>query len=354
MGTELLGYLNNADNTTTAYCAEHPEENITFNDVNRSDTLHTVAKWWIDHTIEAHYDIAGSGDQLVGNSLIAGETVTAGPFGRNLFVKPTGSDSADGLSVANAKLTVQAAVTASASFDTVYIAPGEYAESVTIGRSVNNLTLIGMGGRGSVFIAPTTSNATAMTIHADDVTIDNVGMDGDGTGHGCVNTGRRTRIKNSKIEGGTNGLRLTMGTVAQIAANTHGKGDDLWFTDCEFAYNTTGVMLVCTDRGAITQARFRTCTFHDNTKDFDETVGSGGSADIMFRDLDVRDCTFLRLEDGTEPTAYIDLNGNNGNKGTVANSSFPTAINGGKNTVSTGLIWVSNMHTGGISTGQPS
>lgn len=253
--------------------------------------------------------------------------------------------------VANAE-SITAVLALCVAGDTVLLEPGEYDEAVTIARSLSNLTLIGMGGRGAVFIAPSTANATAMTILADDVTIVNVGMDGDGTGSGCVNYGRRTRLVGCKIEGGTIGLKMTLGTVAQIGADSHGKGDDCWIIDCEIAWNTKGVEIVATDYGAVTQARFRGCTFHDNSAaDMEE---SGGSADIRYRDLDIDDCKFRRQEDGTEPTAYILLNDNNGNKGVVSNCSFPTAINGGKNLVSTGLIWVSNRHTGGISTGQPS
>lgn len=251
--------------------------------------------------------------------------------------------------------TVQAAVTASAAGDTIFIAPGEYVEAVTIAKAKSNLRLIGVGGRGAVYIAPTTSNATALTIEADDVTVINVGCDGDGTGDGVLNRGARTRMYGCKIEGGTNGLQMTLGTAAQVAAGTHGKGADTWFVDCEFAWNTNGVKLVCTDYGAVTQARFVECTFHDNTAaDFEEANGSGGSAAVRFRDLDIRRCTFLRQEDGTEPTAYVLLNDDNGNKGVVSGCTFPTALNGGKNLVSTGLIWTGNFHTGGISTGQPS
>ena len=70
--------------------------------------------------------------------------------------------------------------------------------------------------------------------------------------------------------------------------------------------------------------------------------------------LDIGQCVFLRQEDGTEPTAYILLNDDNGNKGVVWGCTFPSALAGGKNLVSTGLIWTGNLHTGGHSTTQPS
>lgn len=251
--------------------------------------------------------------------------------------------------------TIQAAVDQAQAGDTIYVEPGEYDEAVTIPRALSNLTLVGVGGRGAVMVAPSATNATALTIEADDVTVRNIGCDGDGTGSGLVNRGRRTRVEESKIEGGAVGLKLTLGTAAQIAAGTHGKGDDVWIVDCEICWNTKGVELVCTDYGAVTQVRFRGCTFHDNTAaDFEESNGSGGSTSVRYRDLDIGDCVFLRQEDGTEPTAYILLNDDNGNKGVVHGCVFPSALAGGKNLVSTGLIWAGNFHTGGISTGQPS
>lgn len=273
--------------------------------------------------------------------------------GSGFYVGPSGSDANTGRSSGDSFLTIAEAVSNASAGDTIWVAPGEYDEAVTV--DVDQLTLVGYGGRGSSFIAPSTTNATAVTITSDDVTLINIGCDGDGTGFGLLNYGRRTRAEKCKIEGGTDGLRLTLGTVAQIAAGTHGKGDDCWFIDCEFAWNTNGVKFLCTDYGAVTETHFRDCTFHDNTAaDFEEGVGSGGSAAVGWMGLDIGGCHFLRQQDGTEPTKYLSLNDDNGNKGVVHGCTFPTALNGGRNLVSTGLIWSGNFHTGGISTGQPS
>lgn len=247
---------------------------------------------------------------------------------------------------------LQAAIDAAAAGDTILMAPGAYDEAVTIARAKSNLTIVGVGGRGACYIEPSAVNATGLTVEADDCTFENVGMAGDGTGSGCVNRGARTRWERCKIEGGAVGLKLTLGTAAQIAALTHGKGADVRLDDCEICWNTKGVELVASDYGAVTQPRFFDCYYHDNTAaDFEE---SGGSVDIRYRDLEIGRCHFLRQEDGTEPTKYISLNDDNGNKGVVHGCSFPTALAGGKNLVSTGLIWVGNFHTGGLSTGQPS
>lgn len=296
--------------------------------------------------------VGGDGIVYADNIIVGGSSLPV-KSGTSYFVDgENGSNNNDGTSWSVAKATITAAITAASAGDTIYIAPGEYDEQVSIARAKSNLTLIGAGNRGSVYIAPTASNPTALTNAADDVTIVNVGCEGDGTGGGLVNTGARLRAYGCKIEGGTNALKTTLGTVAQINADTHGDGADCLFVDCELCWSTNGVQIAATDYGAVTQLRFRKCTFHDNTAaDFEE---SGGSASIRYRDLDIGNCTFLRQEDGTEPTAYILLNDDNGNKGVVWGCHFPSAINGGKNLVSTGLIWTGNLHTGGISTGQPS
>jgi hypothetical protein len=107
------------------------------------------------------------------------------------------SDGNSGTSLTSPLLTVQRAVNLASPGDVILIAPGAYDESVTIARTggitgtLNNLVLYGYGGRGAAFIAPTTTNAVAVTNHADDVTIINVGLDGDGTGAGLHARRRR-------------------------------------------------------------------------------------------------------------------------------------------------------------------
>ena len=158
-----------------------------------------------------------------------------------------------------------------------------------------------------------------------------------------------------KIEGGTWPLILRLGTVAQIAALTHGKGADVLMDDCEFCWAANCVRLMNSDYGALTQARFLDCKFHNFTASaFEEADGSGGSAAVRFRNLEIGRCTFDDNEGGAAPTKYLSLDDDNGNDGIVHDCSFPTAINSGLNLVSTALHWVSNRHTGGISTGVPS
>jgi hypothetical protein len=272
------------------------------------------------------------------------------------------SDGNSGRSLSSPLLTVQRAVNLSSPGDVIMIAPGEYDEAVTIARTggitgtLNNLTFYGYGNRGAAYIAPSTTNAVAVTNHADDVTFVNVGLDGDGTGAGLINTGSRLRVYGCKLEGDDIACQMTLGTVAQEAAGTRGVGADCLFDqNCEFAWASQGLLITCTDYGAVTELQITNSNFHDNSAAaIDESVGSGGSAAVLFQGLRINNCIFNDAQDGTAPTAFILLNDNNANAGIVTQCAFPSAINSGKNLVSTALHWVSNFHTGGVSTGQPS
>lgn len=267
-----------------------------------------------------------------------------------------GADGNSGKSLQQAFETIDRALDFIQPNDCVLIAPGEYDEAITLARSLGaNFTFMGLGGRGAVYIAPSTTNAVAVTNHCDDVTFINVGLDGDGTGAGLINTGSRLRLYGCKIEGDDVGAQLTLGTVATEAAGTAGVGADVLVSDCEFAWTAQGLLLTCTDYGAVTQVFVDRCRFHNHSAAaIDESVGSGGSAAILFQNLEISNCVFDDLDDGTAPTAFILLNDDNANNGIVTQCAFPSAINSGKNLVSTALHWVCNYHTGGVSTGQPS
>jgi hypothetical protein len=253
--------------------------------------------------------------------------------------------------VANSE-TLQSAIDRAVAGDTIFIEPGTYAEAITVIRAQSNLTLIGLGLRGSVIIQPAASNAVALTNEADGLQLVNINAVGNGTGSALINRGKRLRAVGCKFEGGGSVVKMTAGTDAQITALTHGDGSDCQIRDSEIGNGTKGIEIIATDHGAISFLRVIGCRFHDNTAaDFEE---SGGTITTRFRGLEITECSFNRQSDGTEPTAYIILNDDNGNKGVVSRNSFPTALNGGKNLVSTGLIWTGNFHTAGLSNAQPS
>jgi pectin methylesterase-like acyl-CoA thioesterase len=70
--------------------------------------------------------------------------------------------------------TIQAAVNAAASGDTISIANGTYNEQVTVASTKTHLTLIGASQTGVILQAGT--NATALTIHGTDITVEYMTM----------------------------------------------------------------------------------------------------------------------------------------------------------------------------------
>ena len=258
--------------------------------------------------------------------------------------------------------TISNAVSACPDGGTIYVFPKYdgtgYAETVTIARGKDNITIIGVGARGSVFIDPTTEDAGGMVVNGNDCTIVNIGIAAEDDTSGNISllvTGARFRAYGCKIEGGDEQVRIGPITVALGAGSGIETGADFLFEDCEICWGATGIVLNCTDYGAVTQGFIQRCRFHNLTsKHITERTGTGGSAAVGFRNIEISDCVFDDAEGGTAPTNYIDLNADNGNDGIVTRNSFPTAINSGLNLVSTALHWVCNYHTGGVSTGQPS
>jgi len=238
--------------------------------------------------------------------------------------------------------------------DTIVMMAGAYSEvALTIARAQSRLTILGFGAPGTVIITTSTTNGTALTNLANDVQILNVKLVGNGTGGGLTNYGQRFYGSDCRFDLGADGLIMTRGTVAQVAALTHGTGTDGLLEDCEFALSTaTGIKLVASDDGAIVNLKVRRGRFHNlAAAAFEE---SGGVISARFRNLEISDCVFDDMSGGAPPTKYISLNDDNGNDGIVTRCSFPTALAGGLNLVSTALTWVANYHPAGLSTTQPS
>jgi len=263
----------------------------------------------------------------------------------------TGSDAKNGRSYIHPMKTITGALARMVDGDILFIAPGTYAEAVTVPVTLDGCKFIGLPG-AKVNVQPSATNADALTVIGNDHTFENMVFTGKGTGSAVVNYGNDVTFRKCEITGGTIGLKAFMATSAQDTAGTHNLGRDLRVLDCEIGGNTTGVTLNATDYGALDRPHFIGCWFHDNTAaDFEE---AGGTASDRWDGLYIHQCRFSRVLAGTEPTAYLALNDDNGNSGIVSQCVFPTALAGGKNLVSTLCLWVSNYHTGGISNAQPS
>lgn len=227
----------------------------------------------------------------------------------------------------------------------IYMAPGRYDESVTIARAKSNITLIGTGGRGSVYIDPSTEDATGLDVRADDVTLINVGVAGEDEDAAFALRvyGARFRAYSSKFEGAAFQIVAGPGTVAQTDADTHGNGADALFVDCEICWGDRGVDLVSSDYGAVTQFRMRDCHFHNLTTCHVRSNDVAAS-NICLRNVWLDDCIFDNAEDGTEPTDYLLLNTTN-DTGRIVRPIFATSVlASAKITLATGVL-IFDWHT---------
>lgn len=282
--------------------------------------------------------------------------------GNYWFVDGAAAGNGQGKSLSQAFTTIGRAISAFQPGDAIYVAPGTYNETVAIPRTaatqskLGGLLIYGLGARGSVLIQPSATNANALTNDLDDVALFNLRCNANGSGIGIKNTGGRFQTYACKAEntGGTGtAMQLTLDSAGGSA--TQGGGADCQLVDTEFCWAAAGLLLSGNNGLAVTQIKVSGCRFHNlGTTHISESTLNAGPAADAYRNLEVSDCLFDRNEDGTEPTHYLLLNASNSNTGIVTRSSFPTALAGGKNLVSTALLWTSNYHTGGVSTGQPS
>lgn len=243
-------------------------------------------------------------------------------------------------------LTITQALALAAAGDVVYVAPGTYAESFTISQS--HLTIVGMGSLGSVIIQPVATTAVAVTVTGQRVTLVNLDVSAAETTAliGVLVNGDGFVARQCKFETYDNA-----GTALKFLPSAVSGGTASLFKviDCEFAWCATGINFFQAT-STCTQGRVTRCWFHNCSA----AAIAENSANAV-RNLVVEDCTFDDMEDGSAPTKYIQLPGSSDlGTGIVTRCSFPTAINGGLNLVSTGIHWVCNYHTGGVSTAQPS
>lgn len=257
---------------------------------------------------------------------------------RRLYVDAThGQSQAQGRGWEQAFSTVGAAIAAADPWDRILIAPGEYDEAVVVPEEApHNLVLMGMGGRGSVFLAPSAANAVALTVsRADDIMLLNVGCEGNGTGGGLhVQGTRRFRAIGCKLEGGAFASKLESLAARSLA--------DTRLEDCELAWTATALHLIVTGGGdPVTQTYLRRCLLHNYTS-------RGVHVDtVQAADLWLDGNTFGRQEDGSEPTNEYVL-AVAGTTGFLSRNAFPAAIATAKISVATGVIRSGNVYTDGI------
>ena len=154
-----------------------------------------------------------------------------------MYVGKWGNDSADGLTLQSAKLTISAAITAitDAAVDKkycLYVYPGEYSENVTM---TDYIALLGVGGgRGVVSI--TASSGTVLTLNSGSSnTIKNIRIAATGTAE-AINV--PAGLGSNFIEFRNVGIEGTYSSRADDLVTVN--SGEPKFIDCKFKYTETG------------------------------------------------------------------------------------------------------------------
>lgn len=268
------------------------------------------------------------------------------------------SDLNQGTSQSSAFKTIGAAITASVGGrgDLIVIASGAYDETVTIPATKSEITLLGNGGQGSIGIAPSTAAAKALINNADGVTLINIDMAGHTTAtYGCFSTGSRFNAYGCKFEGAdTSGAALGIGpgTAAQVSAGTAGNAGAIKLINCEFAWTYNGLALVTSDYGTPTQVEVIGSWYHNNSNTC--VMGVPAAFGIgSVRNLNHKGGSLGRMEDGTAPADFINVNAAS-DTGIFTDNSIAIATNAAADIkVGAKILWVANATEAGWSTARP-
>lgn len=244
--------------------------------------------------------------------------------------KTNGSSTYNGSAPDQAFATIAAGIAAAVAGDQIILAPGSYDEQVTI--TTSGITIIGAGNRGQVAVAPSGSNKVAITVtSASDVTLQNVGCEGDGTGGGLLVQGDSPRFRayGCKLEGGAYAVKLLGNATASPA--------DIRIVDCELCWATAGVSIDVSGGGdPVTQVLIEGNLFH-NIVTAGVVNATAHTADIW-----VVGNVFAAQEDATETTKYLDI-AVASTTGLVANNVFATTVLASSTlAIATGVFFLNN------------
>lgn len=291
-----------------------------------------------------------NGATSFGIPLVGGFPYGGGPV---YFVKSGGTGNGSSIDQPLSKISTASTLLGTTQGGLILVLPSDTALDDNFTISQNYTTVACLGPPKSAAVLPTTApTTTTATVTGYKVCM--IGMDiSTGTGattRGLLVNGDGFKAYDCKFECGDNlgiAIDLVPSATALLTAS------DGLLEGCEVAWCAKGIRTNLST-SAVTQFMISRTRFHNcTTWGIGEEISGSGTV----RNFEVADCIFDRNEDGSEPTDYIILNraiNINTNTGIVTRSSFPTAINGGKNTVSTSIIWASNFMSGGISAAQPS
>lgn len=242
--------------------------------------------------------------------------------------------------------TIADALAAMVSKDVLLLGPQGFTETgLVVPVGLDNITIMGMGNRGSCFIEPSGAAEESMNILGDDCTIINVGFAGGATADYALKVGSttvspaRTRLIGCKIEGPE---------TTQPALLLHGVGD-LIIDDCEFAWCGTGIRFQSNDNGFCTQVRILNSLFQNFTAAGIDHAAAAQQVNNFW----LQGCFFDRQEDGSTPTDFILLS-DNLNTGFIAGNFFANPTNeAAVITIGTGILYGPNGTEAGWSTARP-
>lgn len=160
-----------------------------------------------------------------------------------LYVGKHGNDANNGMTPNNAKLTIQAAVTAAVAGDTILVYPGTYTETIT--HAANNVTLIGEGHYGSCIITQADANVIDFSTYTD------------------------IEYRNFKIEcsGGTTAIWTVEGTTGEIE-----------FIDCDLVMNSSAAIVAVAQPGVARTTGAGILKITRGRVFYDHTGACGGTA----------------------------------------------------------------------------
>lgn len=238
--------------------------------------------------------------------------------------------------------TIQQALNLMVPRDILFIGPGEYDEAVVMPIGLDNITIIGAGNVGEIFIAPSIVNGIAMLIEgssanrSSDITLVNIGLEGNGTGGGLHVKGniRRVRIQSSKCEGGIFAIKLESTAAGSIG--------DTRIENCELTFTETALHILASGGGdPVTQTRILNCLL-------DNYSSRGIFVDTSpVHDLWIHNNRFCRQENDSEPTNEYILASVATSSGNIAGNSFPAVAASGKIALAAGMRRCGNSYTDG-------
>ena len=276
--------------------------------------------------------------------------------GRAIFVAPLDNDRS-GLAWNTARNSIQSAVDIAVPNDTIYVAPGTYTENVIVPYGFA-ASIIGVGPVNSCILVSTTAGGTTLTLHAYNSLVQNLYVQGPDTTTGIALrvTAVNSVFRGCKFGAGFQQAVVGPGLDANVSSSvpTESGGSDIVFSACEFSDGPHGVVFHGTDYGPANRIYIVDSIFNKLSTSSLEEENASGSTGSQFRNILVKDCTFMPALTGTEPTNYFLLNDSNSNTGVVTGCRFTVALTSTKNLVSTKLIWVGNLHPAALSSGQPS